>query len=185
MIIFASNNKGKIKEVKSILESENIISLKEAGIQIDINEDQETFEGNATKKAQTIYEITNIPTIADDSGLCILALNNFPGVHTHRFLGENKTDEEINEALIKKCQDVAKDAKVVCAIAYCDGERLITTEGTIDGKIVPARGKNGFGFDPIFELPNGKTLAELSAEEKNSTSARKLALTKLRTKLNK
>ncbi len=184
-MIAATNNQGKLKEIKKILESYKIYSLKERNINIDVEEDQDTFLGNATKKAKEIYNITREETIADDSGLCINALNGFPGVLTHRFLGEDATDETRNTALIEKanqCDD--RSAKVVCCIVYYDGKRTVVGEGVINGFISKERrGTNGFGFDEIFELENGQTLAELTPEEKNKVSARALALQDLKRKL--
>ena len=185
-MIFASNNKGKIQEIKSIFKEEEILSLKEANIDIDVVEDADTFYGNALKKAKEIYKITNIPTIADDSGICIEALNNWPGVLTHRFAGEEATDEERNIIMLDKVntQD-NKNAKVICNLVYYDGTDIVVGEGILKGTIVSPRGTNGFGFDPIFELESGKTLAELTSEEKNITSARYLAALDLKNKLGK
>ncbi len=184
-MIAATNNKGKLKEIKDIFNDYEIYSLKDKGIDIDVTEDSNTFFGNAKKKAMSIYNIAKESVIADDSGLCIDALNGFPGVMTHRFLGEDATDEERNTYLINevsKCN--SRNAKVVCVIVYYDGNNIISSEGVIEGKIsTERRGSNGFGFDEIFELPNGKTLAELTPSEKNKLSARFLALKDLRKKL--
>ena len=175
----------KVKEIREILENYKIYSLKERNIRIDVEEDQNTFLGNATKKAKEIYNITREETIADDSGLCINALNGFPGVLTHRFLGEDATNEMRNNALIEKTNLYNdRSAKVVCCIVYYDGKRIVVGEGVINGFISKERrGKNGFGFDEIFELENGQTLAELTPEEKNKVSARALALQDLKRKL--
>lgn len=185
MIIFASNNVGKINEIKTIFDDENIISLKEANIEVEIEENKDTFYGNALKKAQEIFFLTGIPTIADDSGLCIHALDNFPGVLTHRFLGD-ASDEERNLFLIKKCQNLKyKSASAICVLVYFDGENIVTSEGILKGKITDSvRGTNGFGFDSIFELDSKKTLAELTQREKNVISARHIAAEKLKEKLN-
>lgn len=184
-IIFASNNKGKIREIKEIFKLHQILSLKDTNISIEVLEDQDTFYGNANKKAKEIQKITNKAVISDDSGICIQALNDWPGVMSHRFLGENKTEQEINEAILKKCESLEnKEAKIVCVLVYYDGLKTIVGEGILTGKIVTEpRGKNGFGFDSIFELENGKTLAELSNEEKNIYSARALAALDLKQKL--
>ena len=183
-MIFASNNKGKIKEIKSIFNKDEIISLKEANVDIDILEDADSFYGNALKKAKEIYELTKIPTIADDSGICIEALEEWPGVLTHRFAGEEATDEERNKIMLEKLNKTAnKNAKVICSLVYYDGTNIVVGEGIINGNIVEPRGNNGFGFDPIFELESGKTLAELTSEEKNKTSARYLAAIDLKQQL--
>lgn len=184
-MILATNNKGKLREIKEILTDYEIYSLKEKNIDIDVVEDADSFYGNAYKKAKEIYEVTKEPVIADDSGLCISKLNDFPGVMTHRFLGDNKTDEERNIALIEKANALSdRSAKVVCVLVYYDGKNILVGEGILDGKISKEpRGENGFGFDPIFELPNGKTLAELTEAEKNKLSARYLAAVNLKEKL--
>ena len=183
-MIFATNNKGKLRELKSIFGEDMITSLRENGITFDVEEDQDSFYGNAQKKARALHEITGKSVIADDSGLCVKALNGFPGVFTHRFLGEGKTDEQINEAIIEKCKNIKdKSAKVVCCLVYYDGENEIVAEGEIYGNITSPRGDNGFGFDPIFELYNGKTLAEIDSATKNQCSARFLAAKQMKEKM--
>lgn len=184
-MIFASNNKGKLKEIKSIFGEDEIISLKEANIDIEVEEDADTFYGNALKKAQEIYNISKIPVIADDSGLCLEAYNGWPGVLTHRFAGEEASDEERNNILVERVKDTPKAAKVVCNLVYYDGTNIIVGEGILKGNITTPRGTNGFGFDPIFELESGKTLSELTSEEKNKCSARYLAALDLKEKLSK
>lgn len=186
-MIAATNNKGKLIEIREILKEYQIYSLQEKGITIDVVEDQETFQDNAKKKAVEIYNLTHEETIADDSGLCINALDGFPGVMTHRFLGEDATDEMRNDYLINEVnKHDDRSAKVMCYIVYYDGKRTIIGEGILNGFIsAERRGTNGFGFDEIFELENGKTLAELTPSEKNEVSARGLALQDLRKKLTK
>ena len=186
-MIFATNNEGKLRELKEIFGDKNIISLKEIGVNINVVEDQNSFYGNARKKAIEVFNLVKIPVIADDSGLCINALNGFPGVMTHRFLGANKTDKEINDALIKACSNLKdRSAKVVCCLVYYDGVNEVVETGEINGNItLEARGINGFGFDPIFELKDGRTLAELDSDTKNICSARYLAAKKLKKSLNK
>ena len=184
-MVFATNNIGKIRELKDIFGEGNIVSLDEVGIKIDVLEDRDSFYGNASKKARELYALINSPVIADDSGLCIDALDGFPGVLTHRFLGENKTDEEINKAIIDKCRNIKdRRARVVCCLVYYDGVREVIAQGEIQGKIVKEpRGRNGFGFDSIFELEKGKTLAEIDSTIKNLCSARYLAAKELKKKL--
>lgn len=184
-IILATNNKGKILELKEILKDKKVLSLKEAGIDIEVEEDEDSFEGNALKKASEIAKITQKTCIADDSGLCIDVLDGFPGVKTARFLGEDATQEERNNYIINKMQGIEKEkrkAKAITCIAVVDksGKSNIY-KGVLEGYIsTEKRGNNGFGFDEIFELEDGQTLAELESEEKNKISSRKQALNKLK-----
>lgn len=185
-IIMASGNKGKIKETQEILENYKIITMKELEIEIDVEEDKETFEGNAVKKAETIAkELNGKMCLADDSGIEIEYLNGFPGVYTKRW--HKGTDRERNLAIIKKLKNVPKEKrkiKFVTAMAISNGEKTITAVAYIEGYVAnDVRGDNGFGFDEIFELENGKTLAELLPEEKNELSARRMALEVLKSKL--
>ena len=185
-IVMASGNSGKIKEAQEILKEYKIIPMKELGINIDVEEDKETFIENATKKAETIAkELNDKMCLADDSGIEIEYLDGFPGVHTKRWL--NGTDRERNLAILDKLQRVPRDKrkiKFITAIALSDGNETISVEASIDGYVAETpRGENGFGFDEIFELEDGRTLAELSNEEKNEISARRKALEKLREKL--
>ncbi len=181
-IIVATNNKGKLKEIREILNEYELLSLQEIGININVKEDKNTFKDNALKKAKEVFGKTNIPTIADDSGLCIDILDSFPGVETARFLGDNATQEDRNTYIINKMKDKKdRTARVICSIAYVDNENEFVVEGVIKGKISESeKGSNGFGFDSIFELDNGKTLAELSEKEKNKVSSRRIALEKLK-----
>ena len=185
-IIIASGNKGKIKEVQEILNDYNIISMKDYDLQIEVEEDQETFEGNAIKKAKTIAKILEgRKCIADDSGIEIEYLNGFPGLETKRWL--DGTDRERNLQILKKLEGVPKEKrniKFVSAIAISDGKNTVSAVAELEGKVAnQARGKNGFGFDEIFELEDARTLAELSKEEKNRISARRKALEILKEKL--
>lgn len=185
-IIIASDNAGKIKEAQEILKDYKIIPMKELGITIEIEEDQETFEGNAIKKAETIAKNTNGKMcIADDSGIEIEYLNGFPGVYTKRW--HVGTDRERNLAIIEKLKNIPKEQrkiKFVTAIALSNGKETISAIGEIIGYVTETvRGNNGFGFDEIFELESGKTLAEISGEEKNEISARRKALEEIKKKL--
>ena len=178
-IIMASGNKGKIKEAQEILENYEIIPMNEIGIEIDVEEDQNTFEGNARKKAETIAKkLEGKMCLADDSGIQIEYLDGFPGVFTKRW--HKGTDRERNEALIEKLNGVPHEKRkitFITAMALSDGEKTITSVANIDGYVAQCpKGEKGFGFDEIFELEDGRTLAELSAEEKNQISARKKAL---------
>ena len=151
----------------------------------DVEELENLPELGEVPKPQEIYNISKTPVIADDSGLCLEAYNGWPGVLTHRFAGEEASDEERNNILVEKVKDTPKAAKVVCNLVYYDGTNIIVGEGILKGNITTPRGTNGFGFDPIFELESGKTLSELTSEEKNKCSARYLAALDLKEKLSK
>lgn len=181
-IIIASNNEGKIKEIKEIFKDYNIVSLKEANISIEIEENKDTFKENAIKKAMEISKLLNgANVIADDSGLCIEYLDGYPGVITHRIC--NGTDRDRNNILLSKMIDVPKEnrkIKHIAAIALILNGNLFVEEGVLNGYLsAEPKGENGFGFDEIFELEDGRTLAELNLEEKNNISARHIALKKI------
>lgn len=186
-IVVATNNQGKLKEIKEILKKYEMLSLKEVNCEIEVVEDQETFEGNSKKKAKEIASRTNMPCIADDTGLCIEAFNGWPGVYTDRFLGEEATPKQRNEAILEKMKNLKgeeRKAKVVSVVTYCEEGQFIVARGELEGKIAEApRGENGYGFDPIFETENGKTYAELSGEEKNAISHRRKAIENLEKQL--
>lgn len=187
-ILIATNNQGKIKEIQEILKGYELKSLKEINCNIEIEENEETFEGNSLKKAKEIFTQTGMPCIADDSGLCIEHFDGWPGVHTARFLGENSTPRQRNEAILEKMKGLEgkeRNAQVVCVITYYENGTKIVARGEIEGKIATQiRGNNGFGFDEIFELEDGKTLAELTNEQKNKISARKIALENFKNQCN-
>ena len=185
-IVIASGNKGKIKEAQEILKEFKIVPMEEVGIEVDVEEDKKTFEGNAIKKAVEISKkLGGKMCIADDSGIQIEYLDGFPGVFTKRW--HKGTDRERNLAIIKKLKGVPKEKrqiKFVTAIALSNGKETICEVGNIKGFVSEMpRGENGFGFDEIFELKNGKTLAELTQEEKNKISARRIALEKIKNNL--
>ncbi len=183
-LIFATGNEHKMQEIRMILADcgYEILSMKEAGIEADIVEDGKTFEENATIKAEAIRKMTNCLVLADDSGLEVNYLDKAPGIYSARFMGEDTSYKIKNQAIIDKLAgvpDEERTARFVCAIAaaFPDGT-TVTRRGTIEGRIgYEERGENGFGYDPIFYLPEkGKTTAELSPEEKNSISHRGNAL---------
>ena len=185
-LIIASENKNKIKEAQEILTEYEIIPVSKFKIETEIEEDRETFKQNAEKKAETIAkQLNGKACIADDSGIEIEYLNGFPGVKTKRWF--NGTDRERNLAIIEKLTGIPKEnrkIKFVTAIAFSNGDKTISVEASINGYVAEElRGENGFGFDEIFELENGKTLAELTSEEKNQISARKKALELLKKEL--
>ena len=192
-IIFATGNKDKLREIKEILSDcdVDIRSMKEAGINVDIVEDGKTFEDNALIKARAIAAHTDAIVLADDSGLEIDYLNKEPGIYSARYLGEDTPYSVKNANLIQRLEGVPEEqrtARFVCAIAAVlpDGREL-TTRAAIEGRIgYDEKGKNGFGYDPIFYVPAfGKTTAELTEEEKNQVSHRGKALQLMKEELKK
>lgn len=189
-LIVASKNDGKIKEIKKILDGLpiEIISMKEAGIDPDIEENGADFEQNAMLKAQAVYNLTSSMVIADDSGLEIDFLNGAPGVFTSRFAGESTDQSEKNKKIIYLLKDIEpqyRKARFVCSIAFVSEKIKFTVTGSVEGQISEKpEGYNGFGYDPIFYVPEyGKTFAELPESIKNKISHRAIALQKLRKKL--
>ena len=203
-IVFATGNAGKMKEIREILADlpVEIYSMKEAGISVEIDENGKTFEENAKIKAQTVAGCTDgdMIVLADDSGLEVDALNGEPGVYSARYMGEDTSYRIKNQSLVDRLEGVPvekRTARFVCVIAaaFPDGT-VCTTKGTIEGKIgyedgrretvratmegrigYEEKGENGFGYDPIFYLPDmSRTTAELSPEEKNAVSHRGKAL---------
>lgn len=184
--IFASNNKGKIRELKDILSSLGIevVSQREAGFDIEADETGTTFAENSAIKAKAIYELAKIPVLADDSGLCVDALDGQPGVYSHRFAGENATDKEKCRYILEKLENISDEkrtARFICDMCFIDENgREYHAEGRCEGKIGrEEKGNNGFGYDPIFVVGN-RTLAELEEAEKNQISHRAEALKKMK-----
>ncbi len=190
-LIFATANEGKMKEIRMILADLGleILSLKEAGIRMDIKEDGSTFEENARMKARTVWENTGGTVLADDSGLVVDYLGGAPGVYSARYLGENTPYEIKNQAILDRLAEAKGEeraARFVCVIAGIlpDGTE-VCTEGKLEGRIAyePA-GDGGFGYDPIFYLPEyQRTSAELPIEKKNQISHRGRALEAMKIKL--
>ena len=187
-IIFATGNAGKMKEIRNILSDlpVQVLSMKEVGIQTDIVEDGKTFAENAVIKARAIMQLTGEVVLADDSGLEIDYLNKEPGIYSARYMGEDTSYRIKNANLIQRLEgvpDEKRTARFVCAIAaaFPDGT-VKTTEGTIEGRIGnEEKGENGFGYDPIFYVPEfGCTTAELSEEQKNKISHRGRALAEMK-----
>ena len=192
-IIFATGNKNKMREIRDILSDlgMEILSMKEAGIDKEINEDGKTFEENALIKARAVAEDTDAVVLADDSGLEIDYLNKEPGIYSARYLGEDTSYEIKNQALLDRLSGVKKEdrpARFVCAIAaVLPDKREFVVRETIEGYIgeKPA-GTNGFGYDPIFYVDEyGCSTAELSEEKKNEVSHRGKALRAMREVLKK
>lgn len=182
-IIFATNNDNKVTEVRSILnEKFNILSLKEAAIDIEIPEPYNTLEDNAREKARVIHQLTNQNCFAEDTGLEVEALNGEPGVKSARYAGDNRSFEHNIDKLLSKLKDQknrrAQFRTVICIVI--DGQEKLF-DGICKGSIIAARrGSAGFGYDSIF-IPDGssKTFAQMTMEEKNYFSHRKKAIEKL------
>ena len=181
-IIFATKNKGKLREVKEILQDYTVFGMEEVGVDIDVIEDGVTFEENALKKAVQIMEATGKIVLSDDSGMEIDYLNNEPGVDSANYMGRETPYVVRNAAILDMLKDVPKDERgaryvAVIAAAFPDGKTL-TTKGIMHGRIGhEQRGENGFGYDPIF-YPIGieQSVAEMSQEDKNAISHRGIAL---------
>ncbi len=185
-IIVATNNQGKVKEIKQLLYPHNVMSQSEIGIDIDVEETGDTFVENAFLKARALKSYTTCPIIADDSGLMVDYLNGEPGVYSARYAGENTTPMQGIEKLLKNLEGVPFDGRSahfvsVIALVMPDGSEY-SFEGRCDGYITNIlKGENGFGFDPVFYYPPfDKTFAELTDEQKNSISHRYAAMKKLK-----
>ncbi len=181
-LIIASNNEHKLIEIRQILGAHfgEILSMREAGIEHETVEDGSTFMENALKKAREVAELSGCCALADDSGLCVDALDGAPGIYSARFAGVHGDDEANRLHLLELMQDKTdRGAHFTCAMAlvWPDG-RTVTAEGYIYGEIThEKRGSNGFGYDPLFLVPElGLTTAELEPEQKNAISHRAAAL---------
>lgn len=184
-IIVASTNEGKIKEIKAML---NEIGIEVKSIKdvfdedIEIEETGKTFQENALIKAQTICDMIHLPTLADDSGLEVDAMNGEPGIYSARFMGHDTSYDIKNQYIIDAVKGKERGARFVCAMALCiPNEQPILIEEYFNGEINDCiEGENGFGYDPIFYVPElHKTSASLTLEEKNQYSHRAKALKKL------
>lgn len=190
-LVFATGNANKMKEIREILGGldVDILSIKEAGIELNVKEDGETFEENALIKAKAAAQKTDAIVLADDSGLEIDYLNKEPGVYSARYMGEDTSYEIKNQTLLNRLNGVPKEqrtARFVCAVAavFPDGETIVR-RGTIEGYIgESAAGKNGFGYDPIFYVEEyGCSTAEMTSQKKNEISHRGNALRAVREEL--
>ena len=186
-LIIATRNKKKLVEIRDLLADLdfNVLSISDFSDIPEIEEDMDTFEGNASKKAIQIAQIKGKLTLADDSGLEIDFLNGRPGIHSARFAGENATDEDRNRKVLGLMEGVPKHqrtARFKCVIAIVENEFMEIVTGVCEGEIATEpRGNQGFGYDPIFIVPSyGKTFAELGAEIKNQISHRAIALKKVK-----
>jgi len=193
--IVATKNKGKMKEIKEILKDFpfEVVSMEEAGINEDIEETGSTFEENALIKANAIRKTAGegVFAMADDSGLEVDFLDGRPGIYSSRFAGENASDAERNEKLLSLLKDVPfekRTARFVCVIAVILPDRkYFTVKGTCEGYIgFEPKGSNGFGYDPLFYLPDYEmTVAQMSPEQKNEISHRGKALRKMADEIKK
>lgn len=191
-LIFATGNKDKLVEIAEILDGIEVISMKEAGADLDIEENGTTFEENSLIKAKAVWEVTKGLVLADDSGLEIDALNKEPGIYSSRYMGKDTTYHEKNMNLIGRLNDAGKmdpserSARFVCAISavFPDGTHAVVRE-TMEGYIgFKEEGENGFGFDPIFIMPKfGVSNSMIPSETKHAESHRGKALRKMREEL--
>ncbi len=181
-VVIATENKGKLKEYREMLEPIGIkcLSLKDVSFDKDIVENGNTFKENSYIKAKSVFDVVQLPVIADDSGLEVEALNGAPGIYSRRFSKEAKDkpnrDKLVSE--LKKLGLSSSKARFVCAITYIDKDKTIQKEGYFNGEVIlEERGEYGFGYDPLFYLKDyGKCVAELPDEEKNKISHRHNAL---------
>ena len=187
-IVLASANKGKITEFQKLMPEDEVVAFSEILGEIEIEEDQDSFKGNAIKKAKTIYDLlvkkgfSNIIVISDDSGISVPVLNNAPGIYSARYAGINASDKDNNAKLISKLNELNLEktpAFYTACIALIYKNEVYTVHGWMHGIVVNKEvGENGFGYDPMF-IPNGfdKTLGELGYEAKKEFSHRAKALT--------
>lgn len=185
-VIIATKNEGKVREFRELLAPLGYepVSMSEAGIDVEIIEDGETFEENAHIKAREVRRASGLPVIADDSGLEVEFLGGAPGIYSARYAGENATDKQRNQKLLEEMQGVDKplrNARFVCAIYFIlDDEREYCVTGELEGFIGDEpQGENGFGYDPIFMIYDDTSLAELGETEKNRISHRARAMERL------
>ncbi len=189
-ILAATTNQGKLREIKEILSDFEIISLKDAGIDVEVEENGKTFSENAYIKACEISKLTDLPVLADDSGLEIEALGGRPGVYSARYAGEDAPYSVKITKLAEELKDVPKDmrfAQFACAMCLIlpNGKKIESVGVSCPGIILETpRGENGFGYDPVFySIEHKKTFSEMSMEEKNAVSHRKAALIALLNKI--
>lgn len=190
-IIIASSNEGKVFEIKDIFDGLGlkIFSLKDFDDVPEIIEDGDSFEANARIKAHIVFEKYKIPAIGDDSGLAVDQLGGRPGIYSARYSGKNSTYADNNIKLLKELSDFPEPyyAQFICTAVYYDGSNDICKTGKIKGQIIKTpKGTNGFGYDPVF-VPEeyNRTLAELTAEEKNKISHRARAFGEMKQELGK
>lgn len=185
-IILASGNKHKIREIGEMLKDYNVVGYKDLGLDFEIEEDGKTFYENALIKAKAVSDALHLPALADDSGICVEALNGDPGIYSARYAGDG-VDEHNNQLLLQNMQGQKnRKAKFVCCmVLYKPSGEIITATGETHGKILfETQGENGFGYDPLFFSDDlQKCLGVASAEEKNTISHRFRAIQALKDKL--
>ncbi|EGQ3408804.1 XTP/dITP diphosphatase [Staphylococcus pseudintermedius] len=183
-IVIASSNQGKINDFKVIFSEDNVIGINEMIEDFDVEETGTTFEENARLKSEAAAKLLNATVIADDSGLEVAALNGEPGVYSARYAGVQKSDEANIEKVLKGLENEEnRAARFVCVISMTTATGETTTfKGTVEGEITLSQiGENGFGYDPIFLIPERqKTMAQLTAEEKSEISHRRKAINQLK-----
>ena len=190
-IVLASHNRNKAQEIQMLLGNQFHVILQQAFDIPPIEETGSTFEENALLKAKTVYDIIGLPVIGDDSGLEVVALNNQPGVYSSRFAGDNASDDDNIDKLLRKMHNIPTDkrtARFRCVVAFLgtsSDDRPVFFEGEWAGYIAKERrGKNGFGYDPVFvDLQSNLTAAELESDQKNKISHRGKAVQSLKSYL--
>ncbi|MDW3649193.1 MAG: RdgB/HAM1 family non-canonical purine NTP pyrophosphatase [Bacteroidia bacterium] len=175
-ILFGTNNKDKLKEIQELVGQKfHILSLRDIELDMDVEETEDTLEGNATLKAKSFYAAAGIPCFSDDTGLEVDALDGRPGVYSARYAGENCSYQDNVDKMLREMADKSeRTARFRTVISFFDGENLHTFEGKVEGEISrEEKGKGGFGYDPLFvPLEHDKSFAEMSPEEKNAISHR-------------
>jgi len=190
-IVLASHNRNKAQEIQMLLGNQFHVILQQAFDIPPIEETGSTFEENALLKAKTVYDIIGLPVIGDDSGLEVVALNNQPGVYSSRFAGDNASDDDNIDKLLRKMHNIPTEkrtARFRCVVAFLgtsSDDRPVFFEGEWAGYIAKERrGKNGFGYDPVFvDLQSNLTAAELESDQKNKISHRGKAMQSLKSYL--
>jgi XTP/dITP diphosphohydrolase len=188
-LILASSNAHKAKELTALLDGIRVIPMRDAGLNLDIEETGTTFAENAMLKARAVFDASGLASVADDSGLAVDALGGRPGIYSARYGGDGATDADRYRKLLRELHEVPDEkrtARFICAMAcVLDCETAFVVEGTCEGVILRApRGENGFGYDPVFLIPErGLTLSEMPPEEKNQISHRARASFFLRERL--
>ena len=185
-VVVASKNVDKIAEVEAVLLASGVATeIVRSPAWDDVDETEDTFVGNALLKARAVHAATAVAAVADDSGLEVDALDGAPGVWSARYAGPGCTPDDNIDKMLREMDGVdGRAARFRTSMAFVDGEVEITADGALEGSIgFERRGSGGFGYDPIFILPDGRTLAEVSTEEKNRISHRAMAIQALAAKL--